>query len=183
MNIPVQPAPTRTMKTPQEIYLEGQKLANFQPGERVKVAFKVPSRAGGWKNDWVDRTMDGAIGKGFSVDCVKDQGVRLSYHHQLRFPWFCLERVGPEPVEVELNDTWTAEVLSKTEVKVGCQTFTVKAIRDLEEAAKAGEETQDLNGRYVARIHFPQATITVEGKSVPVENLRKLLAAVDSFGG
>jgi uncharacterized iron-regulated protein len=68
-------------------------------------------------------------------------GVRVwcqEVNYWFHFPWFCLERVKAEPVKVVLNPTYTAEVISKTEVEIG-------------------------------------------GQTIPVENIRKLLAAVDSL--
>lgn len=121
-------------KSSQELYLEGQKLANFQPGERVKVAFKVPSDSAGWANSW-HPGMDHFIGKQCAVVSeASGHGVRVECRELgdwFSFPWFCLERVKPEPVEVKLNESCTATVVSETEVKVGCQTFEVSRLREL----------------------------------------------------
>jgi hypothetical protein len=204
--LPLETQPAQTMstapvsspakpKTPREIYLAGQAAADFKPGERVKVLFKVPSRASGWDLSWNDSdtfNMDQCVGKVFTVvDVQSSDGIRLSTMTvprctcDFKFPYFCLERVAPEPVEVVLNDAWTAEVLSKDEVRVGCQTFKAAEIRTMLVSLDAlPAKGSRLNASYVAEWNYPApTTVKVSGKEIPVENLRKLLAAVDAFAG
>lgn len=173
-------------KTPQEIYLAGQAAADFKPGERVKVLFKVPSGAGGWIFTW-NPAMDAAVGKagvikglsGTGGVCV-DMGLKSG---NWCFPYFCLERVAPEPVKVMLNDTWTAEVVSKDEVKVGDQTFKVEALRGMLRRLECPPSVRmHLSDSCVVDLFFQSpASVKVQCRDIPVENLRKLLASVDSF--
>lgn len=192
-NSPAQPAtqttPATSMKTPQEIYLEGQRIADFKPGEKVKVLFKVPSHSAGWTGSWSGQYESEFMGAPCTVHSVNNGSlgveVKTAGARYFLLPWFCLERIKSEPVKVVLNDTWTAEVISKDEVKVGCQTFSACAIRQTLNMLDAiPVKDRALNDAYSAAWAYVQPhSIKVAGRRIPVENLRKLLAAVDAFVG
>lgn len=110
---------------------------NFKIGDKVKVLFRVPPRAQGWNNVWTPE-MDKAIGKILTVvDIDFTSGITLrnkDIYCDFSYPSFCLEKVvEPTQVEVKLNSKYTA-IVTKTRIKVGCQTFPVSKIKELTDA-------------------------------------------------
>lgn len=111
------------------------KQVDLKIGDYVKVLFAVPDWAQGWDNTFTSR-MEECVGKTLRVkDFVENsRGILLELPNTmstLGFPYFCLEKTTkPKPI-VKLNDQYSAEVIDKTKVKVGCQEIPVSAIKQL----------------------------------------------------
>jgi hypothetical protein len=111
------------------------KQVGLKQGDYVKVLFEVPSYAQGWSNSFTS-TMEYVVGKTLRVDSLNTNstGIALALSDSIgtqSFPYFCLEKVEKPIQKVKLNKQYTAEVISKTMVKVGCQEIPVSAIKQL----------------------------------------------------
>jgi len=121
-------------KTIHEAALEALAL---EPGDQVRVLFKVPGYTGGWNKSWA-RPMDGMVGFVFPVVSVAYDGGGVvlgrspdDKSHYL-FPAFCLEVVERRPKVPEYPRTFQGhQVLYRPDhnvLRVGCQEFTLEAI-------------------------------------------------------
>ena len=111
------------------------KQVGLKVGDYVKVLFKVPSYAQGWDNSFTSQ-MEVWVGKTLKVENLNtnNMGITLGEPGSIStqgFPYFCLEKVEKPVQKVKLNEQYTAEVISKTMVKVGCQEIPVSAIKKL----------------------------------------------------
>jgi len=107
--------------------------STLEVGDIVKVTHKVPSNDLGWDNTWSKR-MDGAIGKEFTVISKPDsKGVELEGYYNYPLQSVQLVRKAPKTEKVTLTKDYDA-VVSKDNIKVGCQTITFKAFDELASA-------------------------------------------------
>jgi len=111
------------------------KQVGLKKGDYVKVLFEVPSYAQGWNNSFTE-VMKSWVGKTLRVNDLGTvyAGIALKSSDSIltqSFPYFCLEKVEKPVQKVKLNEQYTAEVISKTMVKVGCQEIPVSAIKNL----------------------------------------------------
>jgi len=110
--------------------------STLEVGDTVIVTHKVPSYDLGWDNSWRGG-MDDAIGKECVVTEVPySSGVRLDrkgndYYYPLQSVQFV--RKAPKTEKVTLTKDYDA-VVSKDDIKVGCQTITFKAFDELASA-------------------------------------------------
>jgi hypothetical protein len=110
--------------------------STLEVGDVVMVTHKVPSHDLGWDNSW-SKGMDDAIGWECTVISKPDRsGVRLDdrgedYNYPLQSVQFV--RKGLQPITVSLAKDYDA-IVSKDNIKVGCQTITFKAFDKLAEA-------------------------------------------------
>jgi hypothetical protein len=121
----------------EEAYIQMQKECGIEVGDTVKVLRKAKDYEMGWSNSWVG-CMDVLVGETFKVKFSGGGGVQLSNDYCV--PFFVLELVSKSPkvVKVKLNENHTAEV-SKDGIKVGCQTFPIGIVEELEKAIKSLE--------------------------------------------
>jgi hypothetical protein len=111
------------------------KQVGLKQGDYVKVLFEVPSYAQGWNNTFTS-AMKSTVGKTLRVVSLKNNGTGISLEMSNSmniqdFPYFCLEKTTKPVQIVKLNEQYSAEVISKTMVKVGCQEISVSAIKQL----------------------------------------------------
>ena len=118
------------MKSLAELAVENLKAQGLKEGSIVKVLYKIPSKTQGWSNTWTVQ-MDSMIGKELKVLSIGSCGIYLEcIDFRLSFPPQCLEFV--DKVEFYLNQDYTCEInYSNKTVKVGCQYFTFKKIKEL----------------------------------------------------
>jgi hypothetical protein len=110
--------------------------STLEVGDTVIVTHKVPSHDLGWDNGWT-KGMDDAIGWECTViSKPSSQGVRLDdrgedYNYPLQSVQFV--RKGLQPITVSLAKDYDA-IVSKDNIKVGCQTITFEAFDKLAKA-------------------------------------------------
>jgi hypothetical protein len=110
--------------------------STLEVGDVVMVTHKVPDYDLGWECSWREG-MDDAIGEECVVTGVLySNGVRLDgkgndYYYPLQSVQFV--RKAPKTEKVTLTKDYDA-VVSKDNIKVGCQTITFKAFDELAEA-------------------------------------------------
>jgi len=108
--------------------------STLEVGDVVKVTHKVPDYDLGWECSWREG-MDDVIGKEcvvteapFSSGVRLDDKYRANYYYPLQSVQFV--RKGPKPIILTLTKDYDA-VVSKDDIKVGCQTITFKAFDEL----------------------------------------------------
>ena len=111
------------------------KQVGLKQGDYVKVLFEVPSYAQGWDNSFTS-VMKSTVGKTLRVKLLTNNGtgIALKLSDSIgtqSFPYFCLEKTTKPVQIVKLNEQYSAEVISKTMVKVGYQEIPVSAIKQL----------------------------------------------------
>ena len=130
--------PVKKSKTMHELALEHLDL---KAGDRVRVTMKAANNTLGWRNRW-DKDMDGAVGQICTVadNLHNAMGVTLrcpDISLNFSYPAYVLELVErkPETKTMKLTKDYEA-VVSKAEIKVGCQTITKEKFTDLVKLAK-----------------------------------------------
>lgn len=111
------------------------KQVGLKQGDYVKVLFEVPSYAQGWDNLFTS-VMESTVGKTLRVKLLTNNGAGIALEipdsiSTQGFPYFCLEKTTKPVQIVKLNEQYSAEVISKTMVKVGYQEIPVSAIKQL----------------------------------------------------
>lgn len=110
--------------------------STLEVGDTVIVTHEVPSYNLGWSNSWC-RDMDDVIGRECTVIEVPNcKGVQLNnggrnYRYPLQSVQFV--RKAPKTEKVTLTKDYDA-IVSKDNIKVGCQTITFEAFDELAEA-------------------------------------------------
>jgi len=192
--------PPAAPRSPRELYLEGAKLADFKAGEWVKVLFAVPTEAG-WPGTWVE-DMNAFVGETHEVVTPAvtapdarypsgNVGIKNKKGVRWFFPWFCLQRAEspkpptpkkPEPVSIKLDDSFTAVIDNALTVKVGCQTFEVQKLKELETSMGPASRTLALNSSYVAQFTAPAVDhCVVNGTKIAADTLRQIIKAAEVF--
>jgi len=110
--------------------------STVEVGDIVKVTHRVPSYDLGWDSNWA-KDMDNAIGKECTVISKPYRcGVRLDFRgvgYNYPLQSVQLVRKASKTEKVTLTKDYDA-VVSKDDIKVGCQTITFKAFDELAEA-------------------------------------------------
>lgn len=164
-------------KSIHESALQSLKEQGIKKGSYVKVLFKVPSQAGGWRNAWVEK-MDQYVGQtlevGKSASDMCSPGIVLvnaDRSHNCCYPAFALELVsGPKKKYCRLNKTWTAKVheYDKT-VAVGCQNISFAVIQKLVEAVKTPKSATSISkatGSGTNLTEFSKSLLLAQGMTV-----------------
>jgi hypothetical protein len=122
--------------SPQSIHQVALEALDLQPGDTVKVLFKVPSFDGGWKSSWTSE-MDKMIGEVFTVADVGGNSGIGSREDGYYYPAHCLEVIkrAPKHTEIKLNKDYVANITADV-VKVGCQTIDADTVLEVAEAIK-----------------------------------------------
>lgn len=120
----------------QSIHQVALDVLDLQPGDTVRVLFKIPSFDGGWKSSWASG-MDKMIGKVFTVEDVGGNSGIRSRENGYYYPAHCLEVVKrtPKHIEIKLNKDYIASVTANV-VQVGCQTIDADTVLEVAEAIK-----------------------------------------------
>ncbi len=163
--------------SPKERYLSEQKASGITIGNYVKVLFCVPDNSRGWINYWNYQMDETARQRRVLqvVDIHGNEGIALS--DGCEYPYFCLEVVKAPPANVKLTTAWTAEVIDKDTIRVGCQTFNRKALDELIKAAKASSVIQ-LNSTTEAKV---VTTVSVRNEHIPLDALLKLVEEINKL--
>lgn len=118
-----------------EAYNRAQKECDLKEGDTVRIVRAAQSQEKGWGLEWNKERMDENVGKTFKILKVDDVGCYgVCLHENYWYPFFILEKVDAA-VEYKLNASYTA-LITKDEVKVGCQTFPWAVIKGLVTAHK-----------------------------------------------
>lgn len=117
----------------------------FKPGDKVRVTRKVATRTEGWRNTWVDDTMDNAVGREGEVvrfiPANNDVQVKISGIGIWGFPVTGLEIIKPTVTPApQIQDTITIEPPVKTRSTTALGTARAIAV---ELAQKDGQVTAD----------------------------------------
>jgi hypothetical protein len=155
-------------KTIQAAALEALAL---EPGDRVRVCFKVPSHTGGWKNSW-NEYMNKAVGTTMTIHRI-DLALGVAFKECAQyFPAFCLEVVERAPKVPAYPGSFSGHtvryVQDRNVLKVGCQEFTFADILNIQ------DDLEELG--YPENFRELQVnTVTVRGTEVCIKALRKFI--------
>lgn len=119
----------------EEKYTKMSELSGFQIGDKVKICRRFKRDEMGCPAEFA-RGMYKSVGEE-GVITAKSRKGNFEINREWFWPFFVLEKLEEPPVEVKLNDDYTAVVAGDREtVKVGCQTFSREAVLELAEKLK-----------------------------------------------
>jgi len=125
---------TRTKYTAaQEAFIA---LANLKTGSVVRVMRSAKDNEMGWGTYWNNKDMDRAVGNTRTVESVDEKHLGIRMTDGFYYPFFVLQPVLPEPVEIKLDSgEYTAAVQVDGSVKVGCQSISTETLDKIHAAS------------------------------------------------